>query len=81
MKIKEAYLKESYEIQIKAPTLYLILNVLLGLSLMILLGDFLSHASVSDYLQHLILMIMPLLSMIAIRKGKYKWVANSYFPL
>jgi len=79
MKIKDAYQKESYEIQIKAPTLYVILIVLFGLSLMILFGDFLSRASASDFMQHLILMIMPLLSIIAIRKGMYKLVANSYF--
>jgi len=80
-KIKDLYKESSYEIQQKAPILFIVLILLLGLSFLILLSDFLSHGVIIDYIEHSLLTLITLAAIWMLLKGHYSLVCNIYFSL
>jgi len=80
-KIKDKYREYPFEIQVKAPMLFVVLTVFFGLSIFIIISDILSAGSLVDFLEHGLMMLLTLIAMLLVRKGKYYLVSDVYFSL
>ncbi len=78
---RNLYREEEFEVRLKASMFSVVLLAILGLSLLIIISDFLSGAEPGRYISHAVLIGIIFCSWVLVRKGFYKQVSTAFLML
>ncbi len=78
-RITDIYKDMDFEIRLKATMFSKVLLAIMGLSMLIIVSDFLSSVELSRYISHFVLIAIIFASWLIVRKGYYRQVSTSFF--